>query len=177
MQRAALSLAVFACLAATSALAALAVGAKAPDFTTQAALAGKEFRFALADALKQGPVVLYFYPKSFTKVCTEEANAFAEANDDFAKLGARVVGVSADSIDVQKEFSSKECRDRFAVAADPEAKIIQAYDVKMPVLTMAKRISYVIAPDGRILSTVEDSGAERHVRSALDVVRKLRGAP
>lgn len=171
----ALTLAAALSLALTgAALAALAVGAKAPDFTTQAALAGKEFRFALAEALKQGPVVVYFYPKSFTKVCTEEANAFAEASEDFAKFGARVIGVSADGIDVQKEFSSKECRDKFAVAADPDAKIIQAYDVKMPVLSLARRISYVVAPDGRIAAVTEDSGAQKHVADALAAVKALR---
>lgn len=158
------------------ALAALAVGAKAPDFTAQAALAGKEFRFALADALKQGPVVVYFYPKSFTSVCTEEAHLFAEATPEFGKLGARVIGVSADPIDVQKKFSSQECRDAFPVAADPDLKTIIAYDAKTPVLSYAKRISYVIAPDGRILSAVEDSGAEKHIDAALAAVKKFRAA-
>jgi peroxiredoxin Q/BCP len=155
--------------------AGLAVGAAAPDFTTEAALAGKAFRFALADALKQGAVVIFFYPKSFTSVCTEEANLFAEASGDFAKLGAQVLGVSADSIDTQREFSSKECRDKFAVAADPDGKIIRAYDVKMPVITMARRISYVVAPDGRILSVTDASGAEKHVTNALAALKAFRG--
>ncbi|HXW64063.1 MAG TPA: redoxin domain-containing protein, partial [Burkholderiaceae bacterium] len=61
--------------------AALAVGAPAPDFTAQAALGGKTFTFSLAEALKKGPVVLYFYPKAFTKGCTIEAHNFAEASE------------------------------------------------------------------------------------------------
>ena len=76
--------------------AALKTGAQAPDFTTQASLAGKPFKFALADALKKGPVVLYFYPAAFTPGCTVEAHEFAEATDKFKALGATVIGVSHD---------------------------------------------------------------------------------
>ena len=176
MKRALSGLALLLSLAlASPARAALSVGAAAPDFTTQAALAGKTFRFALADALRQGPVVIFFYPKSFTSVCTEEANLFAEASGDFARLGAQVIGVSADSIETQREFSSKECRDKFAVAADPEGKVIRAYDVKMPVITVARRISYVVAPDGRIHSVTDSSGAEKHVADALAALKAFRG--
>lgn len=177
MKRATLSLAAAAFFAAIAgAHAALSVGARAPDFAAPAALAGKEFAFSLADALKKGPVVVYFYPKSFTKVCTEEAHLFAEAAPEMQRLGAGLIGVSADGIDTQKEFSSKECRDAFPVAADPDAKVIAAYDAKMPVVTYAKRISYVVAQDGRIVSVVEDSGAQAHVDGALAALRKLRGA-
>ena len=66
-------------LVAVPVYAALPDGAKAPDFSTQATLAGKEFKFSLADALKKGPVVLYFYPAAFTPGCTVEAHEFAEA--------------------------------------------------------------------------------------------------
>ena len=85
--------------------AALPVGASAPTFTTQASLAGKEMPFALATALKKGPVVLYFYPAAFTSGCTIEAHDFAEATDEFKKLGATVIGVSADPVDVLYKFS------------------------------------------------------------------------
>src|SRR5258708_8457796 len=85
--------------------AALAPGAQAPVFTTQASLAGKPFTFSLADALKSGPVVLYFYPAAFTKGCTIEAHNFAEATDKVKSLGATVIGVSHDSIDTLNKFS------------------------------------------------------------------------
>ena len=94
-------------LLATSAWAMMKPGASAPDFTIEAALGGKEFTFSLKDALKKGPVVLYFYPKSFTSVCTVEAHEFAEAMEQFAAVNASVIGVSGDGIDVQKEFSKK----------------------------------------------------------------------
>src|SRR4051794_24836404 len=99
-----LPLALVGALASTWALAALPEGAKAPDFTTQATLAGKPYTFALADALKKGPVVLYFYPAAFTPGCTKEAHDFAEATDKFKSLGATVVGVSYDNIDTLNKF-------------------------------------------------------------------------
>src|ERR1044072_7684193 len=76
--------------------AALAVGAKAPDFTTRGAKAGKIFRLHLAEALKKGPVVLYFFPAAFTKGCTAEAHEFAEKSDAFAKAGATIIGMAND---------------------------------------------------------------------------------
>lgn len=167
-------------LVSTSALAALKLGDVAPDFTLEAAQGGKDVSFSLRQALAKGPVVLYFYPKSFTSVCTVEAHEFAQAMDEFTAMGASVIGVSGDKIGVQREFSSKECRDKFPVGADPEFKVINAYDAafKVPVAgaMFASRISYVIAPDGTILSVVEDSGATRHIQNALAVVKRWRDA-
>jgi hypothetical protein len=90
--------------------AALKPGAPAPAFKTQATLAGHPFTFELADALKTGPVVLYFYPAAFTSGCTVEAHEFAEATEKFKALGATVIGVSHDSIDTLNKFSVSECR-------------------------------------------------------------------
>src|SRR5437879_4156793 len=98
------------------ALAALKAGDKAPDFTAQASLGGKVFTYSLADALKKGPVVLYFYPAAFTKGCTIEAHLFADATDKYKTLGATVIGVSNDNIDTLNKFSISECRSKFAVA-------------------------------------------------------------
>src|SRR5271166_4158812 len=148
-------------LFATAAMAALKPGDAAPDFTVAAAQGGKLFTFSLAEALKKGPVVLYFYP---TKVCTVEAHEFAESIQDFAAAGASVIGVSSDPIDVQREFSKKACRDKFPVGADPSFSVIKAYDVAFSIIAagpaFARRISYVISPEGRILSATDDNGAE-----------------
>src|SRR6201996_9719344 len=119
-------------LIAVPAFAALPDGTKAPDFSTDASLAGKTFHFSLAQALKKGPVVLYFYPAAFTPGCTVEAHEFAEATDKFAALGATVIGVTAGNADRVTEFSSVECRNKFAVAADADQKVIKAYDVVLP---------------------------------------------
>lgn len=72
-------------------------------------------------------MVLYFFPAAFAKGCTLEAHAFAEATDDFIKLGATVVGVTAGNVDQVDEFSKLECRDKFAVAADPGVKVAAEY--------------------------------------------------
>src|SRR6516164_5766866 len=113
--------------AATSSLAALKPGDQAPDFTTQASLGGSVFTFSLAEALKKGPVVLYFYPAAFTTGCTIEAHEFAEATDKFKKLGATVIGVSHDPIDKLAKFSVSECRSKFAVASDADGGIMKQY--------------------------------------------------
>src|SRR5208337_5257543 len=106
-------------LLSTVAWAALKEGETAPDFTLHAAVGGKSFTFQLSEALKKGPVVLYFYPKSFTKGCTIEAHDFAEVAASFAEAGATLIGMSKDPIEVQRDFSTQECRDKFPVAADP----------------------------------------------------------
>ena len=130
--------------------AALPLGAAAPDFTLPAALAGKAFTFSLQQALAKGPVVVYFYPKSFTAGCTAEAHAFAEAAPQFAAAGASLIGVSHDDLSTQKEFSRLECRDQFPVAADADAKVLKSYDAALLVMpNMAGRVSYVVSPQGR----------------------------
>lgn len=163
--------------AAAPAQAMMKPGMTAPDFTVAAAKGGKEFEFSLKEALKKGPVVVYFYPKSFTSVCTVEAHEFAEAMEQFAAMKASVIGISGDDIATQKEFSTKECRDKFPVGADAKFKVIEAYDAAfdVPVVgrVFADRISYVIAPDGRIFSAVKDQGAHRHIENALEAVKKL----
>ncbi|HTK78984.1 MAG TPA: peroxiredoxin [Rhizomicrobium sp.] len=162
-------------VASTPVLAALSVGVKAPDFTTKAALGGKEFTFSLADALKKGPVVLYFFPAAFTPGCTVEAHDFAEATDKFAALGATVIGVTAGNADRVTEFSSVECRNKFAVAADPDEKVIKAYDAvlqKKP--EWSDRTSYVIAPDGTILMTYTNLDPSEHVARTMAAVRAWR---
>jgi thioredoxin-dependent peroxiredoxin len=160
----------------TAAWAALKPGEAAPDFTVDAALGGKEFKFSLAEALKRGPVVLYFYPKSFTSVCTVEAHEFAKNIENFAAAGATVIGVSGDKIEVQRDFSTMECRDQFPVGADPSFSVIKAYDAafNIPVVgaAFANRISYVISPEGKVLYAYSDSNAEKHIENTLAVVRK-----
>ncbi len=163
-------------IAVQPASAALAVGAKAPDFTAQASLGGKQFTFSLAEALKQGPVVLYFYPAAFTKGCTIEAHDFAEATDQFRALGATVIGVSHDDIATLDKFSVSECRSKFAVAADPMGTVINAYDVKMPLLAKARRTSYVIAPDHSVLLEYTNLDPDQHVARTMAAVKAWRDA-
>lgn len=155
-------------------IAALQQGAKAPDFTLSAAQGGKPFSLSLKQALKKGPVVLYFFPAAFTPGCTLEAHLFAEASDDFNRLGARVVGVTAGNIERVAEFSRSECRDKFAVAADPGAKVAAKYDaaIRRPDGTMrSSRTSFVIAPNGTILLSYTDAKPQAHVEKTMAAVR------
>src|SRR5260370_9304626 len=155
--------------------AALAPGAQAPVFTTQATLAGKPFTFSLADALKSGPVVLYFYPAAFTPGCTVEAHNFAEATDKFKALGATVIGVSHDNIDTLNKFSVSECRNKFAVAADADQKITKEYDAALAQKPQyASRTSYVIAPNGKIIYQHTALDPDKHVQNTMAAVEKWK---
>ena len=161
-------------LAASPALAALKLGDKAPDFTTTGAVGGKEFKLHLADQLKKGPVVLYFFPKAFTSGCTAEAHAFSASIGDFKKEGAQVVGMSGDNLATLHDFSTKECRSAFPVAtATPD--IQKEYDVawaKYPGLTT--RTSYVIDRSGKIVMVHDDLDFSQHVSKTLAAVQALK---
>lgn len=164
----------------SSALADLPKGAKAPQFATQAALGGKPMAFNLRAALRKGPVVLYFYPKSFTQGCTLEARAFAEAMDQFKAAGASVVGMSADTLETQIKFSSEACRDAFPVGIATPA-IIKAYDVALTrpdgaTSGMTKRTSYVIGRDGRVRFVHSNMDWREHVRLTLEAVQAMKAA-
>ena len=165
----------FAALLAAPAYAALSVGSKAPDFTLQASMGGKEFTFRLADALKKGPVVLYFYPAAFTTGCTIEAHDFADAMDQYKALGATVIGVSHDDIAKLDKFSTSECRSKFAVAADTDQAVMKSYDAVLARAPQyANRTSYVIAPDGRILFTYTNLEPDNHVALTLQALKDWR---
>jgi thioredoxin-dependent peroxiredoxin len=163
-----------ASLIASPATAALKVGDKAPDFTTTGAVGGKEFKIHLAEQLKKGPVVLYFFPNAFTSGCTAEAHAFSASIDDFKKAGAQVMGMSGDNLATLHDFSTKECRSAFPVAtATPE--IQKEYDVAWaahPGITT--RTSYVIGKDGKVAMVHDDLDFSQHVAKTLAAVKALK---
>lgn len=181
-------------LLSTPAFAALKPGAKAPDFTAEASLAGRAFSFSLKKALKKGPVVLYFYPSAFTGGCDLEAHTFADEKERFDAVGASIIGMSADSILRLKAFSSDPlyCAGKFPVASDAGGKVASAYDL---VLAPPKpgaadvrgveighafiaRTTFVIAQDGRIVATLSSKTDHltpaEHVEKSLTVVQGLR---
>jgi peroxiredoxin len=163
-------------LVAAPAFAALTAGAVAPDFTTRGAIAGKVVPIHLAEALKKGPVVLYFFPAAFTGGCNAEAHAFAEAIPQFRKAGATVIGMSADDVPTLQRFSAEKCAGQFAVAsAGP--KVVHGYDVAMqggPAgRALTTRTSYVIARDGRIAFVHDDRDPAQHVALTLAAVQKM----
>ena len=164
-----------ALMLSTPAFAALKVGDKAPDFTAPATLGGKEFTFHLADALKKGPVVVYFYPAAFTTGCTVEAHDFATAMPQYQALGASVIGVSHDDIATLNKFSVSECQSKFPVAADQDRRVMKSYDATISMLlSYASRTSYVVSQDGKIAFAYSDMDPEGHVSKTLKAVAGLK---
>ncbi len=174
MRLTALSLAAMLAASATPALADLKPGTAAPDFTAQATQGGKRFTFKLAEALKKGPVVVYFYPAAFTSGCSIEAHDFAEAMPQFTAAGATVIGISHDDIVTLDKFSTSECQSKFPVASDADRKIMKAYDATMPLLSYASRTSYVIAPDGHVAYAYSAMAPEGHISNTLKAVAALK---
>ena len=173
--------------------AALKEGDKAPDFTAKASLAGKEFNFSLQDALKKGPVVVYFYPSAYTNGCNIEAHTFAEDKEKFEAVGTSIIGVSQDSIERLNDYSADPefCAGKFPVASDVDGSIAAAYDLKTLDLppgfkdsrgdivehAATERTTFVIRPDSRIavtLSSADDNiGPIDHVDQSLEMAREL----
>ena len=177
-----LSLALVACAftagvmwaGAGRASAHLEQGASAPPFTLQAAQGGDVATVDLKAALAKGPVVLYFFPKSFTSGCTTEAHLFSEHVADYKKFGAQVIGVSGDDIETQKKFSTQECRSAFLVASDPGLKVAKEYDaLYTPAPAYANRTSYVIGQDGKIAYSYTSLDPDKHVDNTLAALKAL----
>lgn len=165
-------------MAACPAAAKLAPGVPAPDFSAPAYLAGAPFTYKLADNLKKGPVVLYFFPSAYTAGCNLEARLFSEAVDEFRALGATVIGVTSGKTERLAEFSkdTKSCGGKFPVAADPGAAIAKRYDAPLSMKGMAMpglsgRVSYVIAPNGKVIHAYENLDANDHVNQTLSAVK------
>jgi peroxiredoxin len=162
---------------AGSAWAGLDVGEKAPNFTAPAMLAGKPFDFSLAGALANGPVVLYFFPAAFSEGCSIEAHEFAEAVEQYRAVGATVIGVSGDDVETLGRFSQQACQGKFPVASDEKMSVIKAYDAAMTTRPeYANRISYVIAPDGKVAYSYLSLNPHKHVEKTLGALREWEQA-
>ncbi len=152
--------------------AALETGVRAPVFTAPGAQGGRRFTVSLRNALRNGPVVLYFFPRAFTDGCTIESRAFAEAMPQFRAAGATVIGMSGDDVATLARFSTEACRGAFPMAS-ASADLIAQYDVNLrPGITT--RTSYVIARNGTIAHVHNDMNPTDHVRETLAAVRALR---
>jgi len=166
-------LAAFLLTFAVPARGALDIGERAPQFTAPAAMAGKVYEFSLAEALKKGPVVLYFFQAAYANGCSLEAHNFAEARDEFAALGASVVGISADDIDTLSKFSTQHCQSKFPVVSDEKQTVMNGFDAVMQTRPeYANRISYVIAPDGTIVFHYMNLNPNKHVEKTMGALRE-----
>ena len=152
--------------------AALDIGENAPAFTTQAALGGSVYNFSLAESLKKGPVVLYFFPAAYSEGCSIEAHDFAEATEEFKAMGASVIGVSGDDIETLSKFSVQVCQSKFPVASDKAQAIMKSYDAVMQTRQeYANRVSYVIAPNGTVIFQYMSLNPTKHVEKTLGALR------
>jgi peroxiredoxin len=180
---------------AVPAFAALKEGDKAPSFSAKASLAGKAFDYSLANSLKKGPVVVYFYPSAFTQGCNIQAHTFSENMDKFTAAGATVIGVSLDSIERLNDFSADPnyCAGKVAVASDPQGAIAKSFDLMVrdaPASGVpdsrgvkidhgfAERVTFIVTPDGKVAATVGGNGVSPadNVMKSLETVQHLQHA-
>ena len=177
---------------ALPAAAALKEGDNAPAFQAQASQAGKAFGYSLKEALKKGPVVVYFYPSAYTGGCNVQAHAFAVNQEKFAALGASIVGVSLDSIARLNDFSRDPdyCAGKIAVASDADGSIAKSYDLVVKDAApgrkdtrgvdidhgFAERTTFIVTPNGKIAAVVGGLAPGANVEQALQAVQKLSGA-
>lgn len=160
-------------LGAAPAIAELKAGTVAPDFTAQGALGGQPFAFHLADALKKGPVVVYFFPAAFTPGCTTETKMFADKAEEFAAAGATLIGVTRGNTDQLVRFSTETCRSKFPVAAISK-KTMDDYKAGMLLPTgWTDRTSYVIAKDGHIVLSYTSGRPDGHITKTLEALKAL----
>lgn len=169
--------------------AALKEGDTAPLFNVQASLGGKSFTFSLKDALKNGVVVVYFYPSAYTSGCNVQAHTFAVNHDKFAASKAAIIGVSLDSIERLNTFSADPnyCAGKIPVAADTSGKIANSYGLKVQELRsgikdtrgveidhgFAERTTFIVTSDGRIAATIGGLSPKENVEKALEKVQQL----
>jgi thioredoxin-dependent peroxiredoxin len=182
----------FAALFAAPSFAALKVGDTAPDFTATASLGGKDFSFHLNDALKKGPVVVYFYPSAYTGGCDLEAHTFADNHEKFDAAGASIIGVSADNLERLNQFAADPnfCAGKFPIASDESLNIAKSYNLQTtPGKAGAKdvrgveighgfieRVTFVVGKDHKIMAVMssKDDGIkpDEHVFKSLAMVEK-----
>ncbi len=169
--------------------AALTAGTPAPDFSTKASLAGKEFNYSLKEALQKGPVIVYFYPSAYTGGCNIQAHTFATNIDKFNAAGASIIGVSLDSIERLNDFSAdpEYCAGKVAVASDTDGSISKAYDLVVKAAAegkkdsrgvdithgFAERTTFIIKTDGKISATLTGLKPAENVEKALEAVQQL----
>ena len=180
---------VLSCAILSPAEAALKAGDAAPAFDAQASFAGKATGYSLRDALKKGPVVVYFYPSAYTSGCNVQAHAFAMNDEKFAAAGATIIGVSLDSIARLNDFSKdpEYCNSKFPVASDADGRIAKSYDLAVKEGRagikdtrgvdidhgFAERTTFIVSPDGKIAATIGGMSPQDNVAKALEAVQSL----
>jgi peroxiredoxin Q/BCP len=136
---------------------------KAPNFEL-ASTSGDIFKLSDQEG---GPLILFFYPKNFTKVCTAEVCEFRDAFSEFRDLNVKVVGISQDTISSHHKFK-KENKLPFELLSDPKGKVAKLYKATIPVIGMNRRITYLLDKELRIKAIYENMfSADSHVKEMI----------
>ena len=148
-----------------------AVGEVAPDLT----LANQDGEsVSLSDLWSDKPLVVYFYPKNFTPGCTAQACSLRDANREMRAAGLHVVGVSFDSVESHRKFADRHGLP-FTLLADPGGEAARAYGVAGSFLgvDIARRVTFLVGTDGRILQVWDPAGTSGHAEQVLEGAREL----
>jgi peroxiredoxin Q/BCP len=127
----------------------------------------------LADFAGKTNVLLYFYPKDFTQGCTKEACGFRDRMTDLSKDNVQVIGVSFDSAESHKQFIAKYNLN-FILLTDSDGKIADIYGVRMDGKNMAKRVSFLIGTDGKIVHVTDSGNPQTHFDEMKDAIAGLK---
>lgn len=145
----------------------LAVNQPAPDFT----LPSTSGTFTLSSDASGQPVVLYFYPKDFTRVCTKEACSFRDNFDFFRDLDVKVLGISTDSEEKHLEFKGRHNLP-FELLSDTDGRVSKAYKAHIPFLNLSRRVTYLLNKEHQVAAVYSDLfGAEGHIQKMIEKLR------
>lgn len=148
-------------------------GDQVPDFQ---ALDQKGQTVTLSQLLESGPLVLFFYPRAMTKGCTAESCHFRDLAGDFAALGARAVGISADSVERQAKFDDQHGLG-MPLLSDPDRRIAAIFGVKRPGPMFNRRTTFLIETDRRVRAVIHSEiNMDRHADQVLEVLRSSKAA-
>lgn len=143
----------------------LQIGDSAPDFSAQTT----NGETVSLGALRGRPVVIYFFPKAFTMGCTIETRQFRDNYSEIRKMGAEVIGISADKFDAQCRFASDN-KLPFALVGDEDKRICEAYGVLWPLIKLPQRITFVVDEQGVVQAVFHH---EVQISRHLEDVRKF----
>lgn len=148
----------------------LSIRQKAPEFSLSNTTGGK---FSLSKDAKNSPLIIFFYPKDFTKECTKEVCGFRDNFSFFKKVNIDVVGISTDSVKKHIEFKEQH-QLPFELLSDVTGKVSKAYKAKLPFINMSKRITYLLDENHKIVAIHEGLlDGESHIKKMTDAISKL----
>ncbi len=149
---------------------ALKVGESIPKFS---AVDTNGNLFESASLVGKKPVVIYFYPKDNTRVCTEQACSFRDQYEDFKALGAEVIGISSDSLQSHIKFANK-FHLPFILLSDADKKIRKAFGVPNDYFGLVPgRTTYVADKNGIIQLIFDSTSGKIHIDKALEILKTM----